>query len=76
MTNVDKPESGKPVTVTGDERAHPAMRLLARACVELARLKLSETKHGKHDQSADEAAAQQAGTNTPSSDIGEDGCRG
>ncbi len=40
MTNVDKSSGDQPVTVTGEERAHPAIRLLARACIELARQKI------------------------------------
>jgi hypothetical protein len=31
-----------PVHVTGDERRHPAIRQLARACIALARLRLEQ----------------------------------
>ncbi|HVI69449.1 MAG TPA: hypothetical protein VM581_03235 [Magnetospirillaceae bacterium] len=44
MTNVDKPEPGNPIVVTGQERAQPAVRLLARAAIELARQQISESK--------------------------------
>lgn len=44
MTNVDKPEPGNQIVVTGEEQAHPAVRLLARACIELAREQISRSK--------------------------------
>lgn len=33
-------ESEQPVTVTAEERVHPAIRKLARACIALARFRL------------------------------------
>lgn len=33
-----------PVVVTGEERRHPAIRMLARACIALARLRLEQEK--------------------------------
>lgn len=41
MTNSDKHSEDHPVTVTGEELAHPSIRLLARACIELARQKIT-----------------------------------
>jgi hypothetical protein len=32
--------NNNPVAVTGEERSHPSLRLLARACIELARQQL------------------------------------
>jgi len=46
MTNVDKPEPGNPAVVTGEEWAHPVLRLLARAVIELARQQLSKAEQG------------------------------
>lgn len=34
---MSEPGSDRPVTVTAQERAHPALRKLARACIALAR---------------------------------------
>lgn len=34
-------KNDQPVRVTGDQRRHPAIRKLARACIELARLQLA-----------------------------------
>lgn len=34
---MSEPSSDHPVTVTAQERAHPAIRKLARACIALAR---------------------------------------
>jgi hypothetical protein len=39
---MSQPESDQPVTVTAEERAHPAVRKLARAAVLLARQQLSD----------------------------------
>jgi hypothetical protein len=43
-----------PVTVTGEERKHPAIRKLARACIELARLRLAK-KEAPCEVSAEKA---------------------
>jgi hypothetical protein len=51
-----------PVRVTGEERRHPAIRQLARACIELARLRLM-----RQVPPGDATAAQQE------SDSGEEG---
>lgn len=40
MSNTN--DNTTPVRVTGEERRHPAIRKLARACIELARLRLAE----------------------------------
>jgi hypothetical protein len=34
---MSQPDSGRPVIVTAEERAHPALQKLARACIALAR---------------------------------------
>jgi hypothetical protein len=36
-----------PVVVTGEERRHPAIRMLARACIALAQLRLEAEKNKK-----------------------------
>ena len=33
-------ESEHPITISGDEKPHPAIRSLARACIALARLRV------------------------------------
>ena len=43
-----------PVRVTGEERRHPAIRSLARACIALARLRLEQEAHAEHTSKADE----------------------
>ena len=48
-----------PVVVTGEERGHPALRLLARACIALARLRLEQQATG---QSASEEKKQSGAT--------------
>lgn len=47
----------QPVVVTGEERKHPALRLLARACIELARQKLAgqERQSSIQDEHAEAA---------------------
>ena len=37
-----EPNSDRPVTVTAEERAHPAIRKLARACIAIALLQLAD----------------------------------
>jgi hypothetical protein len=37
-----------PVYVTGEERKHPALRMLARACIQLARLRLEQEAQEGH----------------------------
>jgi hypothetical protein len=51
--------NNQPVLVTGEERRHPAIRLLARACIELARLRL------RADQPTKEAANKVEAANQP-----------
>jgi hypothetical protein len=52
-----------PVSVTGyEERRHPAVRQLARACIEIARLRLAQQKVAEEladDESARPAAPEQ-----------------
>jgi hypothetical protein len=45
----------RPVRVTGQERRHPAIRTLARACIELARQKLERERRAEAGQAPDDA---------------------
>jgi hypothetical protein len=51
-----KYEDNGPVHVTGEERQHPAIRKLARAAIELARLRLARQQQGEQQASPDHAA--------------------
>lgn len=46
-----------PVHVTGEERRHPSIRQLARACIALARLRLEQQAEAEHRAKADDAPA-------------------
>jgi hypothetical protein len=48
------------VRVTGDQRRHPAIRKLARACIELARLQVAKRRkdHGGPAPASDPNAGQ------------------
>ncbi len=46
----------RPIRVTGEERRHPAIRQIARACIALARLRLEQEAQAEH----------QGGNRTPS----------
>jgi hypothetical protein len=59
-----KNEDNRPVHVTGEERAHPAIRKLARAAIELARLRLA----GQQDKPAISSQVPP----TTSSEVGDD----
>ena len=50
------PESEQHVTVTSEERVHPAIRKLARACIALARFQLHATNQPAADKKAEAAA--------------------
>jgi hypothetical protein len=45
-----------PLVVTGDERTHPAVRLLARACIALARLRLARQGEASSEGGSNEDA--------------------
>lgn len=42
-----EPDSTRPITVTAEEHAHPALRKLARACIALARQLRQPTKSSR-----------------------------
>ena len=49
--------STKRIRVTGQERAHPALRRLARACIALARLQLTTPKPANKPSAAETGQA-------------------
>jgi hypothetical protein len=63
MSSTDEPI--RPVHVTGDERRSPAIRKLARACLELARVQLATGQHSPAHGS--DVAQQQEKPGTPAS---------
>jgi hypothetical protein len=59
----------RPVVVTGEERKHPAIRQLARACIEFARLRLEQKVA---EQSANRKRSEPAEGVTPEQEGRED----
>lgn len=57
-------EENRPIHVMGEERRHPEIRKLARACIELARLRLSQQKE------ADSPANEPEPVRKPDADTG------
>jgi hypothetical protein len=57
---MSQPESGQQVTVTAAERAHPAVRKLARAAILLARQQLSDKQDMAAANSTSKPGAQRA----------------
>ncbi len=55
------PESEQHVTVTAEERVHPAIRKLARACIALARGQLDQVPETASGVKADAATAKRGG---------------
>jgi hypothetical protein len=61
-----KEDSTQPVRVTGEEHKHPEIRKLARACIEIARLRLAQQKASDKptgDEGAQPAAPKQEASN-------------
>ena len=42
-------DSEQPITISAEERPHPAIRSLARACIALAQLRVAAQQTQKHD---------------------------
>lgn len=55
---MSQPDSDQPVTVTAEERAHPAIRRLARAAILLARQQPSDREATAAELTAAELTAQ------------------
>lgn len=55
---MSQPDSDQPVTVTAEERTHPALRKLARAAVLLARQQLSDKEATAAEPNTAEPTAQ------------------
>jgi hypothetical protein len=50
----------RPVIVTGEQHDHPAIRLLARACIALAQEQLGNEQAHEDPRDTDESARQEA----------------
>jgi hypothetical protein len=66
------PTNDQPVRVTGEERPHPALQKLARACIALAQLRLSAKNTEPRETTTEPPAAPDGCRTSPGSGVSDD----